>query len=306
MTISSTSFPTPDLALRSSDPGELHRVRRFAGEQAAAASAALRVLDGELRTARSRQDRVDAYVRAYEGLILWRAELARGMTPVLGTNLEHDARRFVVPIRDGGPNYDRLGYVGRLRENPVWDGRTRTYRGGGATPAHLIMLRYGQLALDRFATEDHDGDTLRNPVVLPDGGRVTGNRLVRGAAARKIAADLLARVVARGLDATHVETGGEPLLYAVTAPDDTRERLFHTAMGLLADAGHGEVSAWQAARYLLYQAPVTKKGSDAVIRTFLVAAGTHLLGEPPVLEQDVDLRCIVAGQHAAATMPSDP
>jgi len=95
-------------------------------------------------------------------------------------------------------------------------------------------------------------------------------------------------------------------MYAVTAADRDRERMFHVAMTVLAGADDGDVGAWQAARYLLYQAPMIKKGSDAVIRTFLVTTGALLLGQPPILEQDVDLRCIVAGQAAATTMPGDP
>jgi hypothetical protein len=302
--ISAASFPTPDLALRTADPDELHRVTRFADHQAAAATAALPVLAGELRAARSRDERVAAFTRTHEALVRWRAELAHATTRRLGTGLEHDARRFTMTIRDGGANYDRLGYIGRLRENPSWDEETRTYRGGLVTPAHLIMLRYGRLALDRFTTEEHDGDTLRNPVTLPDGERITGNTLVRGAAARDIAACLVARIKQRGLDATRIETGGEPLLYVVTAADADRDRMFRVAMTALADADHGDIGVWRAVRYLLYQAPVTKKGSDAVTRTFLVTVGTLLLGEPPVLEHDADLRCIVAGQAAASESPA--
>jgi hypothetical protein len=76
-------------------------------------------------------------------------------------------------------------------------------------------------------------------------------------------------------------------------------------MTALAGAEPGDVAAWQAARYLLYQAPLTKKGSDAVARVFLVAVGTVLLGAAPILEHDVDLQCIVAGQRAATAMPGD-
>ncbi|WP_267469931.1 hypothetical protein [Nocardia amamiensis] len=37
-----------------------------------------------------------------------------------------------------------------------------------------------------------------------------------------------------------------------------------------------------------------------------VLAGTVLLGRPPVLQHDIDLRCIVAGQAAATALPGDP
>jgi len=305
MPVTAHSFPTPHLALRSTSADACRRVRGFAREQARAAEAALPELNDALRTLRSRQDRVAALVRAHGHLIQWRADLARRTTVPLDHGLDHDASRFTLSLREGGPNYDRIGNVGRLRENPTWDANNRVFHGGEPTPAHLIMLEHGRGAEQRFATEDHDGDTLRNPVTLPDGTRIDGNSLVRGAAARLVAAALVARLRQRGADTSRIETGGDPI-YVVTADDDNRELMFHTAMTVLADASRGDVRAWQAARYLLYQAPLTKKGSDAVTRVFLVAAGTVLFGQPPILDHDVDLRCIVAGQHAATALPSDP
>lgn len=50
------------------------------------------------------------------------------------------------------------------------------------------------------------------------------------------------------------------------------------------------LTAWLRAAYLLYQAPRRKRGSDATIRTFLIAAGTHLLAYPPLILHDIDLR----------------
>lgn len=300
MTITAADFPTPDLALRTHDADELARVRAFAGEQARAATAALPALVTGLRTARSRRARVNAMTNVYWSLVRWRADLARRGTEQLGTGLPHDARRFAMPLRDGGPNYDRIGYVGRLREDSVWDPVTRTYRGGRVTPAHRVVLHYGAVATRRFATEEHDGDTLWNRVTLPDGTTIVGNSLVRGAAARLVAADLLARIASRGEDPTRVETGGDPM-YVVTAGDQSRARMFHHAMTVLADTKAGDACAWRSARYLLYQAPMTKRGSDSVTRVFLVAVGTVLLGHPPALEQDVDLRCIVSGQVANLT-----
>jgi hypothetical protein len=305
MPVTALSFPTPHLALRATGADACRRVRGFAHEQARAAEAALPELAGALRATRSRQDRLAALVLAHEHLIQWRADLARRTTVPPDNGLDHDVSRFTLSLRDGGPNYDRIGNVGRLRENPSWDARDRVFHGGEPTPSHQIMLEHGRVAEERFATEDHDGDTLRNPVTLPDGALIDGNSLVRGAAARRVAAALVARLRQRGADTSRIETGGDPM-YVVTADDDNRERMFHAAMTVLADAQHGDVRAWQAARYLLYQAPMTKKGSDAVTRVFLVAVGTVLLGQPPTLDHDVDLRCIVAGQHAATALPSDP
>jgi hypothetical protein len=305
MTITADSFPTPHLALRSSDEDEVRRVRGFANEQARAANSALLDLDGALRSARSRRDRVAELVRTYRNLVEWRGDLARRTTRRLGTGIDYDARRFTMSLRESGPNHDRIGFIGRLRENPVWDPESRTYRGGRATPAHLIMLEYGRIATERFASENHDGDTLRNLVTLPDGTTIDGNTLVRGLAAQRVAADLVTRLARRSVDVSRIETGGDPQ-YVVTAPDASRERMFNAAMAVVADAEPGNVRAWQTARYLLYQAPMTKKGSDAVNRTFLVVVGAILFGAPPTLEHDADLRCVVADQRSATTTPSDP
>jgi hypothetical protein len=302
--ITAASFPTPHLALRSSDEVERGRARQFADEQAQAACALLPALRGDLRAATSRHDRVAAFARTYEALVRWRAELAE-RTPWHPGDEPHDPSRFTLSIRDGGPNFDRIGHIGRLRENPTWNPVDRTYYGGRPTPAHLIMLEYGRIAEKRFTTEAPDADTLWNPVTLPDDTRMIGNSLVRGMAASRVAAALRARLRRRGVPTTQLETGGDPM-YVVTAADDARDRMFHAAMTVLADAEAGDVGAWQAARYLLYQAPMMKKGSDAVTRTFLVTVGALLFHRAPTLEQDVDLRCIVSGQPAATTMPADP
>ncbi|HYQ64759.1 hypothetical protein [Actinophytocola sp.] len=235
----------------------------------------------------------------------WRYQLALRLDRGVGLGIEYDPSRFATPILADEENYDRIGPVGRFRDGATWDAATRTFRGGRATPAFRIMLAYGRLAEARFAREGNAGETLQNMVVLPDSTRIPGNRLVRGATAERCAAELLARITRRGVDASHVETGGGPM-FVLTAQQEDSDRMFAAALGLLAAAAPGDVAAWQAARYLLYQAPRTKKGSDAVTRTFLVATGAVLFGHAPVLDQDIDLRCMVLGQDAATTAPSDP
>ncbi|MCT2581529.1 hypothetical protein [Actinophytocola gossypii] len=305
MSITEANFPTPLLALRTSDEAEIRRVRGFAVEQARAATAALPRLSAGLRTGTPYRERVGALLETHLGLVRWRHELACRTPRRLGHGIPLDASRFATGMAEGGPNYDRIGYLGRLREGADWDPATRTFRGGRDTPAHRIMLEYGRIACARFAAEEPDSDTLRNMVTLPDGTRVIGNRLLRGAAADGAAARLVARLTRRGADTSRIETGGAPM-YVVTADDGARLRLFGAAVDLIACAPPGDVPAWQAARYLLYQAPMTKKGSDAVTRVFLVAVGAVLFGRAPVLEHDVDLRCLVAGQSAATAMPGDP
>uniref|UniRef100_UPI003F49A3D4 hypothetical protein n=1 Tax=Amycolatopsis sp. CA-290885 TaxID=3239925 RepID=UPI003F49A3D4 len=308
--ITATSFPTPDLALRTNDHADEHRVRSFAREQAAAAEALRRRLAGELPSCRSLRERTAVLRDAHAELVRWRYELALRAPGRLGAlGLPFDAERFRTSLRAGGPNVDKLGYLGRLRAGASWDRGTQTYQGGAATAASRIMLSYGERARARFAEQWlPDADVLLNVVAV---GRrlIVGNRLVRGAAAVRIAEALVARVAARGRDTSQMEIGGDPV-YAVTADPDDADVLFGIAMIMLAGAVDEpeqavRVRAWQDARYLLYQAPRTKKGSDAVTRVFVVAVGAILAGRAPVLDQDVDLRCMVLGQQAATVMPAD-
>ncbi|WNV85340.1 hypothetical protein [Umezawaea sp. Da 62-37] len=296
--IGPASFPTPHLALRSADEAELTRARAFASVQAVAAEA-MRV---RLTTGwRDRDTRVAQLRAAHRDLVDWRCDLASRAPGRLGIGIPQEADRFRMTIDEHGANYDRIGYIGRLRANPVWDESTRTFRGGRSTPAHETMLEYGREATARFAADD---DVLRNPVILPGGEVLPGNSLVRGQAAMRIANELIARIVRRQGHADNVETGGDPI-YVVSASRAARARMFAEAVDLLAAGEPEDLETWQAARYLLYQAPITKKGSDAVTRTFLVAVGAVTLGRAPVLAQDVDLRCVVLGQDRATRMPTD-
>lgn len=302
MTITAQHLPTPDLAQRTTDLAELRRVRSFAHEQAAVAEAAGRKIRSTAPTPGRDRERVLEAVHA--DLMAWRYRLASSTMRRLGTGLAHDAARYRTRLSEAGPNYDRLGYLGRLREGAVWDEATATYVGGMETPAHRIMLDYGRAARDRLDGEGA-GDVLENPVVLPDGTTITGNSLVRGEAGKALGRELVERIRRRGGDPARVEVGGEPV-YAVTAPTASRVVMFRAALRLLSTAEEGDLRAWQEARYLIFQAPRTKKGSDAVSRTFLVAVGAVLLGTPPTMPQDADLRCMVLGQPAAIAMPGDP
>ena len=305
--ITPDNFPTPDLALRSTDPAELARVHEFARHQADAAEALRLRLVEQLPTA-TPNERVALLLRSLAELIEWRYQVARQAPGRIGVGIPLDADRFRRSLRDTGPNFDRLGDVGRLRAGAQWDPQTRTYRGGQSTPASRIMIRYGDAALVRFEAETTESDTLQNKVLLSGGRMVRGNRLVRGAAAARIAERLVARVAGRGHDVSRMETGGE-LIYAVTAADDDADILHAEALSLLAEAFEldrlNRIWNWQMARYLLFQSPRTKRGSDSVIRAFVVAVGAVLFEQAPTLEQDVDLRCAVLGQFAALRMPAD-
>ncbi|MFC3966159.1 hypothetical protein [Nocardia jiangsuensis] len=298
-------FPTPHLALSSADDGELTRVRRFADMQVVAAGRVHEVLSEEWQEFRGRPRRVRALLAAYHELVQWRYRLAR-VSPVRhGTAVPVDPERFLAPIDHYGPNCDRIGRVGRLRFNSTWNEVDRVFTGGVSTPAFRVTLRYGRAAEARFLRSGAAGDILTSSVRLPDGTRIDGNRLVRGAAARELARELAARVAGRGCDTRRFETGGAPI-YVVTAENTARAEMFRQAIDLLAGAGADDVASWQQARFLLYQAPRTKRGSDSVIRTFLVAVGAVLFGAAPRLVHDVDLQCLVLGQGRATAMSGDP
>ncbi|MFE2498858.1 hypothetical protein [Streptomyces scopuliridis] len=287
------------MALRSADPVEQARVKLFAGEQAAAATTARDGLLKMLAVARNLVERQAAVRAAYQEVAAWRCEMAARSTTRLGAGIAYSAERFRTPITAGTTNFDRIGPVGRLRDGAKWDDSSHTYRGGTATPAYDAMVAYGKAATARFAAEGIEGDVLQNWVGLPDGRRVAGNRIIRGEAARAIGTELAARIAARGLDASQMEIGGEPMYTATPAPTDS-DTIFAAALETLADPDITPGS-FATARYLLFQAPQTKKGSDAVTRTFTVAVGAALLGQSaPALPADIDLRCYVLGQDTAA------
>ncbi|MFJ6775364.1 hypothetical protein ACIQOV_31110 [Kitasatospora sp. NPDC091257] len=289
-------FPTSPLALRFADPAGQATARAFATGQADAATEAAGLLARMWETAADRPARVAALATVHARLVDWRYRLAVTMGPPPGiAGTAFDPERFRTPIREGDTNYDRLGEVGRLREGARWDRTTRTYTGGRATPAWDAMLRYGRLAERRFAAEGVTGDILQNRVLLPDGRRIAGNRLLRGDAARRTDAELVARYAARGLDTSWIESGGTPIYTATPAPRDGAV-LHAAALDLLARP-RLTTEDYLLARYLLFQAPRTKKGSDAVTRTFIVAVGAVALpGTAPALPEDIDLRSYVLGR----------
>jgi len=199
--ITAESFPTPALALRSDDPSEEERVRGFATKQAVAAEqlrARLAVEWPRLDTLRARVALLRA---AHDELVQWRYLEALAAPGRIGRGMPLNAERFRTSIRDGGINLDRIGDYGRLRIGATWNPASRRFEGGRPTPASDIMVAYGDAALARFKRERDDvfGDMLHNIVQLPHGRLRAGNRLLRGAAAARVAEDLVARIAARGV-----------------------------------------------------------------------------------------------------------
>ncbi|MFE2104560.1 hypothetical protein ACFXAF_01600 [Kitasatospora sp. NPDC059463] len=297
--ITAECFPTPDVVLRSNEPTAQRIVREFADRQAEAALSLHRMLTEVLPTARDISARATAFSTAFEAAEDWRYRTAVANPHPSGRYDAASAEQFRTPITDDNPNLFRIGEHERFRDGATWDPATRTYLGGAETPASRTMRRIAALITERF-TQWPGVDVVCNRVTLPDGhGQAAhGMRLLRGSAAHNAAAVMVARVAARGGDTSRIVTDGQ-LVYSASSPETDRRAIFRSAMTLLAQDHRtpaAALTAWLQAAYLLYQAPRTKRGSDAATRTFLIAAGTHLLSRPPVLLHDVDLRAYVQPQ----------
>jgi hypothetical protein len=289
------SFPLPDRAdtfarpLSDVDQIALAQRREFANRQAEAANGVLAAIQD-----RETPPSEDDWGAIYESLTLWRSRLDAGR---LGQGIVQGKDRITTLITDGSPNRDRIGDPGRLRAGAAWSSDAQAWVGGEPTPASRAVAEAGKRAIARFEVEDNHGDELQNIIQLSDGSVLNGNRIVRGGLARRIALELRNGVAARGHDVSRFETGGD-LLFTVTADEADRITIFNAVMQVLANERPGQCSeqTWANIAYLLYQSPKYKKGSDAVIRTFLVVSGTYLLGYVPKLSQDIDLRAYTSTQ----------
>jgi hypothetical protein len=296
--ITAADFPVSPLALRTADPVKQAAAAQFSHRMAVAATRIAEQLGTALAEATDQAGRAEALRQAHGATVAWRAGLAAEAGGRVGAGIAFDPNRFLTPITAGNNNFDRIGYCGRLRDGSAFDAATATWTGGQSTPAFEAMARFGTAAEHRFVAWAPGAEELQNTVELPDGRVLPGNRLVRGRAAEDVAQQLAARVAARGLDASQMETGGGPI-YTVTPDPEDSAALFDAAIELLADPEVDE-ELFALARYCLFQGPQFKKGSDAVTRVFTVAAGFVLLGDAaPRLAAEADLRAYVLGQAAA-------
>ncbi|MEV5964136.1 hypothetical protein AB0L70_20370 [Kribbella sp. NPDC051952] len=260
--ITARSFPTPNVVKVTNNPAAWDQVGGFAAVQAAEANAALAVLDARLAEATSPQERVAAFETAFQHVTEWRHQVAmQGQWTRPGADAE-DVR---TPIESS------MMY----RLSPHVGGREV------GSPAHRMLTELEQTALDRFG---ESGDELQNQVRLRDGRTVNGNLLRRN------------------------QFGGSEVL-TVTAAKEDREVLRRAAFEALGEletqraAGAtpdpqdpGQRQAFIDAAYCLVQGPEMKRGSDAIMRTFLVAAHTRVFDAAPVLPQGIDLDGMVRGQ----------
>lgn len=279
--ITTSSFPTPQRVLTSTDPNEHVRLAAFAAQQVDGARRAVEVLEPLWRKARTPEERVRALEAAHATVVGWRYELAL-RSP--GKHV-HDhvvgAERFVLPMNDTTLNWDRLN---------------STAKDGVGTPGAQVMRDVEAMARKQFGRR-HNGDTVHNIVDL-DGVPWVGTTLVRGLAACAVADKVTQRLNARGI--FDVDFGEDPVFSRIPC-DASRAAFFQHALGLLARIdGRGCVprDRWYEALYLLLLSPKYKRGGDAVCRTFAVAAAEAVLaGDIPPFSHDVDFRAFVLPQQ---------
>jgi hypothetical protein len=289
--ITPASFPTPGLILRSADPAAQAPWREFAASQAAAARTACALLAQALPGTTGTAARAAVLTAALEAIEGWRYQVAAASPHADGRYGTAHAEQFRTPVTDASPNLFRIGEPGRYRDGSTWDPAARAYTGGTETPASATMRRYAELAALRLAASPAVGRAA-SLVALPAGRHAQGTMLLGGDAARQAAAEIARRITARGGDASRTATSGD-LIYAASAPEASRQASFSSAIELLAGCDPGDPGSWARAAWRLYQAPRAKRGTDAVIRVFLIAAGTCLLGQPPFLPHDIDLAAYV-------------
>ena len=313
--ITPACFPTPGVILRANDPAAQAPWLEFATRQAAIANPICKYLAHAMQSEPVAGERAAALAAAFEAAEDWRYRLALASPHADGRYGTAHAERFRTPVTDDNPNLFRIGEPERYRDGVTWDPAARAYTGGTESPASAVMRRYAALAARRLAASPTAEHTT-SLVTLPGGRHAQGTMLLRGDAARRAAAEIAHRITARGGDASRIATVGD-LIYTASAPEADRRATFRSAMELLVGSSAvpaGALPAWAGAAWRLYQAPRRKRGTDATIRVFLIAAGTCLLGRPPVLPHDIDLAAYVwderqftmqmaAAQHSRSAWP---
>lgn len=249
--------------------------------------------------------RIEAVRAAHDKAVDWRYSFAmfdRAGRGQFGGIADHDPERYRTPIDDRHPHSVRLGHVGYLHLDAVWDSERRTHHGGRPTQASDVAARYGTAVAARFMIGDNGAETFRNQLRLPSGLLVASNRLLRFEAAKAHARTLAATNTARsGTD--RFDLGGDPdtLMFAVSGRDADRTVIRESAYTLIAMHDRLTHYAWWQAAYLLCHGPRMAKGSDAVTRVLLAAVGAALCDQTPVIPADLDLWCAVTSQSGVLT-----
>ncbi|HWD77804.1 MAG TPA: hypothetical protein VG497_02955 [Kribbella sp.] len=262
--ITAASFPTPDLLKRFNNPAAWDQLAGFAQVQAAEANAALGLLADRLATAGTAGDRAAAFEAAFRHVSEWRYQVA---AQGRWTRPDSEVEDFRTAIEPG---------------NAMLYGVTPSVDDHDAdSPALLLRRELEKVAKDRLMGHS----TLQNVVTLRDGTKVNGNRVKRSI--------------------YHFSVSTETAAYADR--EVLRQASFETLAELEAQrADEGRLDPhdpelrqkFTDAAYFLIQAPEMKRGSDATMRTFLVAAHTRVFDAAPKLPQAIDLDGMVRGQEA--------
>lgn len=271
--ITGRSFPTPDLVKTVNNPAAWDQLGGFAEVQAAEAAAALGVLEERLASAGSRAERVAGFEAAYRHVAEWRYQVAlQGQW----TRPHASADDVRATIGEGHMRY-RLSPSAGNREP--------------GTPAWKLLSELEAVALERMG-RDH---RMQNVVTLRGGETVNGNRLVFLAAPRDPATGgpylgSPDQVVTETADQADCEVLRRASFDALAELEEAR------AAGAADPRDPEQRRTFTDAAYFLVQGPEFKRGSDAIMRTFLVAAHARVFDAAPVLPQAIDLDGMVRGQ----------
>ncbi|MFI1460369.1 zeta toxin family protein [Nocardia carnea] len=194
------------------------------------------------------------------------------------------------------PRRTRLGEIPRYGDGPIWiPGRQNPV--GLPTWARETFAAAGARAPRRFTAEGVTGDILEIRIRLTDGTTALGRRLIRGETAENLAREIRQRRAER---TGKLPFGGPALgpgqVFSETSREEERTRILNDAFTQLAAPGEFTAATWAEIAYKLFHAPQRKSGSDAVIRSFMAAAGVHRLGRVPDFPHDIDLLAMVTSQ----------
>ncbi|WP_406280605.1 hypothetical protein OH799_14730 [Nocardia sp. NBC_00881] len=188
------------------------------------------------------------------------------------------------------PNVNRFSSNAE-RDGSVLDPRIGRWVGGLPTPFSELWAETCERALARFDTGGVTGEELQNKIRLSDGTVINGNRILKGKAAEEILHFVWeAKTSPNGWEFAPGD------VITVSGTEANRRRILHDAFEQLARPGEFTVETWADVAYKLFQAPQTKSGSDATIRTFLVGAAAYRLGRVPDFPHDIDLRAMTMNQ----------
>ncbi|NUS00019.1 MAG: hypothetical protein HOV67_32765 [Kribbellaceae bacterium] len=269
--ITARSFPTPDLLKKTNNPAAWDQLAGFAQVQAAEANAALELLAERLATAAGAGERVAAFEAAFRHVSDWRYQVAaseRWPRPY------SDVEEFRTAIEPGNARLYRV--TPSVEEHDP------------GSPALLLRTELVQVAKDRLMGHS----TLQNVVTLRDGRTVNGNLVSRSLYTGSITTETATYEDREVLRQASFETLAE---LETRRTDEAR-----------LDPQDPELrQKFTDAAYFLIQAPEMKRGSDAIMRTFLVAAHTRVFDAAPVLPQAIDLDGMVRGQEAFSQVMRD-